>query len=138
MSPVTLHCDHRDVERGGDLGHAQAAKVPQGHDLALTLVPLGQPVEGLVHRDQVHALLLDVVHDLIEWRAPPAATPTVGGPPPRMVDQDLPHGPRGRGIQIGSVRGLVEDRVAQKPDHGLVDHGRGRERVVVAFPAHQA
>ena len=104
----------------------------------LALVQLGQPVEGLVDRDDVQPLLLEVVHHRVERHAPPAPAAAVGGPPPRVVDEHLPHGPRRRREQVAPVRRLVEDRLAQQPDHGLVDHRGGREGVVGPLPPHQA
>ena len=136
--PVLLDGDHRHTERLGDLGHGQPSEVPQGHDLALALVQLGQPVEGLVDRDDVEFLRFEVVQHQVE-RHPLAATATpVGGPPPGMVDEDLPHGPCSRREQEAPVRGLVEDRVPHHPDHSLVDHGGGWQGVIGTLPPHQA
>jgi hypothetical protein len=55
-----------------------------------------------------------------------------------VLDEDLPHGPRGRSEQVTPVHDLVEDGVAQQPDHGLVDHPGGREGMIGPLPPHQA
>ena len=133
--PVAARPCHRDPERRGDLGDGQAAEVPQGDDLGLAPVQRGQPVERLVDRDDVQALLLEVVHHRVERDAPHAPAAPGGGPPPGVVDEHLPHRPRGRGEQVAAVRRPVEDRLAQQPDDGLVDDRGGRERVAGVLPA---
>jgi hypothetical protein len=55
-----------------------------------------------------------------------------------VFDKHLPHGPRGGREQEGPIRGAVEHRIAQQPDHGLVDQCRGREGMVLPFAAHHA
>ena len=60
--PVLLGRRHRDSQCRGDLGDGHPAEVAQGHDLGLALVPRAQPVEGLVDRDDIQSLLLEVVH----------------------------------------------------------------------------
>ena len=88
-------------------------------------VQLGQPVERLVDRDEVEPLFLEVVDDEVEGDAPQAPASPFGVPPTCMIDQDLAHGPCGRGEQEAPVRRPVEDRLAQETDHGLVDHRGG-------------
>ncbi len=84
------------------------------------------PLDG----NDIQTLLLEVVHHVVERHAPTAPAAAVGGPSPRIIDEDLPHGPRGRGQQETPVLRPVDDLLAKEPDHGLVDHRGGREGVV--------
>ena len=95
-------------------------------------------VQGLVDIDDIQALLFEIVHHEVQWNSLPLPTSAIGGPPPRVVDEDFPHGPGRRREQEGPVRGPVEDRFSQEPDHGLVHHGGVRERMVGPLPLHQA
>jgi hypothetical protein len=55
-----------------------------------------------------------------------------------VVDQDLPHRPRGQCEEEITIRRPVEDLLVQRPDDRHVDHRRGREGVVGPLLAHQA
>jgi hypothetical protein len=106
--------------------------------MGLPLIQLGEPVEGLVDRDDVESLVLEIVHHQIKRHAPPAPAAPVGRPSPRMVDQDLPHGPRSRREQISAVRRVLENRVSYQADHSLVDHGGWGESMVESLAPHES
>ncbi len=66
-------------------------------DLALALVQPGQSVERLVDTDEVQPQVVEVVHyrDYRVEQDPPLTPAAPGrGPPPGVLDENLPHVPR--------------------------------------------
>ena len=61
---VALHRQHWRHE--SELRDGHPAEVPQGHDLGLAPIQVGQPVENLVDRDDVQPLPLEIVHHRVE------------------------------------------------------------------------
>ncbi len=135
--PIPLDRDHRDPQR------RRRSRGPSSRRSTLRVITwlwrsfiTARRSQRLVDGDDVQVLRLEVFHHRVERHPVPSGPATTGGPPTSVVDEHFSHGTGGRGEQVVGIRGL-EIRVAQQPDHRLVDHRRRRESMVRSLPHHQ-
>jgi hypothetical protein len=112
----------------GDLLLRQPAEEAQLHHPREPLGEGGQPPERLVERDELLGALLDRHLHVVERERGDAAAALARAVPARVLDEHLPHGPRGDGEEVPAVAHVEAPGVGQL-EVGLVHERRGGERV---------
>ena len=137
--PVPLDRACRDPERSGRFLNRKPRKEPAFHDLSLPRIHLLEPPQRLVQRDQGLRLVSGkdvlLLRDLqIVEREPLQSASAFPRPSlPGVIAQDVA---RHCGCKRKEVRAALDarQRLVHKIDIGLVNQGRGVERMIAAPP----
>src|SRR5262249_40257671 len=136
VHPVALGRSGGDPQGLGGVAQGEAAEVAELDQPRFERIFALELPQGFVEREQVVRLILLRFGEQaagVELDAPELAAPLVTLLAPRLLDEDPPHGLRGRSEEVAAAvpwLGLIH---VHEPDVGLMDQGRGLECLAGLF-----